>query len=705
MDPRSSVNSTSSSTPIPANSAATPKQPDEKAELQARMKKITDAIASPLPSAAPPVPTSTHRRVERAPRFEPLEPHPDTGAVLRLADFGLEPPPHEGPVGKPSEFIPTTLAAAVSPHSHPGVRVTGSVGGSFFPPSPSPEKYDPIVNETGSFNNFLKKSLNDQLDQPRTLQAPQGIMQKFSSAIFGPEKPPLPLKALSADISPQQMRANIEEVYTNLTSEEPSKLFILLGSDLRIVPSSGRETHVRSLIISPESRLAAIRALLNVGSLVAQAIGAGDRPTLEFAQNFLAVFIKSFWFTALKSYLPGVEGQVLSFIENLQKYHKRIAQEAPPVAATLGSSSTSSLDGSYVLVPGMIVEPMISPIPEGISQTMKITLRRLNTWVEHNIGLIKDARSVGKGVHGAVFVAGKDGKLGVVKEAEDRQPARDIFTQRGRFLSPIRDKDPLVLGENAAYILSEILEFHVVPETAVVLVCQDDRTLRPASFQAFAQGYSLAPPVIRSRLNGVSPLSESEVTLFQKMACFDFILGNIDRHGENWMAQVDATGRMTDIKMIDNGSSFPRHHMIEGTGKDLLREYAALNQYNWATYGSALLPFTPEMVAHIRSLNPDSLEEVFRSFDLMHPGYFTPEMKQLARDRLKILIRVADEPPIQVRHIDGTVRPFTLQDLYLFIDKENCNRVMRGENVVVWTPTIKSEFEACLAKNKAKGRG
>lgn len=107
-----------------------------------------------------------------------------------------------------------------------------------------------------------------------------------------------------------------------------------------------------------------------------------------------------------------------------------------------------------------------------------------------------------------------------------------------------------------------------------------------------ASKYEVAQKHIQALEEKVT-FSDEELFLFQKFALFDYLIGNLDRHEENWML-IMQEGRLTAIKAIDNENAFPKKHPPEGS-------IAARNMYKWKSLKIAQQPFTEEALAFLRS--------------------------------------------------------------------------------------------------------
>ena len=52
--------------------------------------------------------------------------------------------------------------------------------------------------------------------------------------------------------------------------------------------------------------------------------------------------------------------------------------------------------------------------------------------------------------------------------------------------------------------------------------------------------------------------TEAETTKFQKFTIFDYLIGNLDRHEQNWFVTVSPDKEITNIRAIDNANAFPK---------------------------------------------------------------------------------------------------------------------------------------------------
>ena len=315
----------------------------------------------------------------------------------------------------------------------------------------------------------------------------------------------------------------------------------------------------------------------------------------------------------------------------------------------------------------------------------------------------------GGGIHGAQFLVDTSGhRIGVYKAKEGRGWTEGL-RQKGIFLSS-GVEDPMMVAEECSFRVAEALGFvGLIPETTV-----DRRDGREGSLQVYVEGFELASKGALSRLQKVESLSECEITLFQRMACFDFILGNVDRHLANWMVKQEPSGRILDICLIDNGSSFPKQHVLQATDGDIVRSYVARNQYNWATFGVAEFGFTPSIKEFIARLSEDKMEEVLNSLEEDFPGYLSQEMRDYTTQRF-LLLKEAAAGRVRVS-VDGEeIRDFCLRDLFVFLDQWQSEVVVpldpkrrqqppsNEAHCVFWTPALIHLFQINNAYNTPKG--
>ncbi len=96
-----------------------------------------------------------------------------------------------------------------------------------------------------------------------------------------------------------------------------------------------------------------------------------------------------------------------------------------------------------------------------------------------------------------------------------------------------------------------------------------------------------------------------ELYLFQLMVIYDFLLGNLDRHLENWLVSSDPMNLLKNIAMIDNGNAFPEEHPSESP-----KDYFARNKmYKWKSHPWAKYRLQEKIIDRLEELTPSKIEE------------------------------------------------------------------------------------------------
>ena len=159
-----------------------------------------------------------------------------------------------------------------------------------------------------------------------------------------------------------------------------------------------------------------------------------------------------------------------------------------------------------------------------------------------------------------------------------------------------------------AYQLAKKLEFFqagtidpIVPE-AVMITIKGEKGV----FIKFLDGYG--EPGKREPFKNARA---SELKNFQLLAVFDFLIGNLDRHDDNFFVKKTDNGEddYSKLKLIDHGNAFPfsSPNPITGNGR---------NMYKWARFSVAKVPFTEEIKRHIlEHLNHKKLYRVFTTIN------------------------------------------------------------------------------------------
>jgi hypothetical protein len=198
-------------------------------------------------------------------------------------------------------------------------------------------------------------------------------------------------------------------------------------------------------------------------------------------------------------------------------------------------------------------------------------------------------------------------------------------------------------AEKLAYDLDQFLGLGFVPETNFI-----NKPIGPnlegnvGTLQLFlGSSYKEAKEVFSEPRHFPKP---EEQVLFQQFIIFDYLIGNSDRHEENWMVQLDKEGRLTGIGAIDNGNSFIEKNP-KAKDKTILK-----NQYRWGQHPYSVPPFTQEAKNLVNGMDEKALRKFFedKKEELKgHPHtktFFSDAMIQNTLDRLQVLKTVVNRP-------------------------------------------------------------
>lgn len=100
----------------------------------------------------------------------------------------------------------------------------------------------------------------------------------------------------------------------------------------------------------------------------------------------------------------------------------------------------------------------------------------------------------------------------------------------------------------------------------------------------------------------------NEIILFQLFVVFDFLIGNQDRHGKNWLMKLNNEGDLIGIVAIDNGNAMPEKHLTKGTS--ILIQ---LNQYAWEAIPLIKLSLHKDVVNLIKTITLGKIEQSLTS--------------------------------------------------------------------------------------------
>lgn len=177
--------------------------------------------------------------------------------------------------------------------------------------------------------------------------------------------------------------------------------------------------------------------------------------------------------------------------------------------------------------------------------------------------------------------------------------------------------------------------FHLTPYSAFVEIAG-----KKGAFLDFLSGYKEAKEILED-YNNKENYSSREIDLFQKMAVYDYLIGNLDRHEENWFVKIEK-GSLTDLRCIDNGNSFIKTNPNAAT-KKLLK-----NQYKWKKENIAEIDFSGVTKDFIRTnvsqVNINTFMQAMKADPKLKDIFETdPAIEDNFNKRLKVLQKLAQE--------------------------------------------------------------
>jgi len=198
-------------------------------------------------------------------------------------------------------------------------------------------------------------------------------------------------------------------------------------------------------------------------------------------------------------------------------------------------------------------------------------------------------------------------------------------------------------AEKIAYDLDQMLGLNIVPETDFInkpsLRGKDADSL--GTLQLFVDGYEETKDIF---LAPTHKPNGKEVKTFQEFIAFDYLIGNLDRHAENWMVKLTPDGRLDKIAVIDNGNSFVERNP---TNKD---KAILKNQYAWGKHAFAKEKLSTETRDFIRGLDEkaigDFLDAKKAALIADHPhaeAFFSEAMKNNMMQRIAVLKKIAED--------------------------------------------------------------
>lgn len=223
------------------------------------------------------------------------------------------------------------------------------------------------------------------------------------------------------------------------------------------------------------------------------------------------------------------------------------------------------------------------------------------------------------GVNGAQMIKSLEGEIVGVFKPERKGSWFDIIGMIKRFFGQARLLCSARLSQEyaevAAHKLSHALGFDITPAAQMCTIRNQE-----GAFLAFLKGYKEAKDVVET-MEAKKAYTANELTLFQKMAAYDFLSGNMDCHDENWFVRMKGD-EITEIRVIDHGNSF-----IESNPAPMS---SLGNQYKWGRLKISQESFTAEFVSFIKSMTKQGLESFIQE---TRSQFLNTKMEALIRER------------------------------------------------------------------------
>lgn len=191
----------------------------------------------------------------------------------------------------------------------------------------------------------------------------------------------------------------------------------------------------------------------------------------------------------------------------------------------------------------------------------------------------------------------------------------------GKYLGVFKNEKQGALLEIAAYRVDEYFEIGLTPPTSR-FVYRGEK----GAFMVWERGY--APP--RRAREAPELATPEEIELFQRMAIFDFLIGNLDRHYNNWLVKEQG-GHITAIKTIDHGRAFSS------------LDQCGVQMYLWKLDPLARYEFTQTSRSLLQKCTAEKIAELLCRIRYMYGIHLSSEAQQGMHRRAEILLASAKE--------------------------------------------------------------
>ena len=286
------------------------------------------------------------------------------------------------------------------------------------------------------------------------------------------------------------------------------------------------------------------------------------------------------------------------------------------------------------------------------TSTLKCISRQAKAKLALKLG-VKPAQNSGGSTESFIIqdVTGK--KLGLYKSINDStlKISRLIgFALRGlafinRQIHYCRKKGnlPAIYADIAAFVASE--HFHVNMTPGSMRLQLKEKHI-DGLFLTWCNRFTDASKTTFSTLPSKKSLEQ-----FQKMAAYDYFIGNLDRHTGNWMVNEDG-----EIRTIDNSNCFLDKNISTGWSDMCIRK----KQYAWKEHLFAEYQLTPEVKKFITEQFTEENIESFISrgyqnlrYQGLKGGFLNEFVTERLKERGKVLRKLASKEDSTPKMLGG----------------------------------------------------
>jgi hypothetical protein len=250
--------------------------------------------------------------------------------------------------------------------------------------------------------------------------------------------------------------------------------------------------------------------------------------------------------------------------------------------------------------------------------------------------LLRIGTNINKGATSSIIVSwfGKK-NIGIFKPEISNQTWQNLFVnyfkyQMGMQISHLKTaRMAQPKAEVAAHILAEHFGLKITCPTKIVTLEKTE-----GSFQLFAPGMKEIKDIFHL-LENIVKYHPNEILYFQLMAILDYVLGNLDGHGENCLVEEGSDGCLIDkLYKIDNANTF----ITCNTTRKLITDS---KQYIWSILRIAEVTFCDEAKELMLKMTPEAIDEVIDKIRKELHGFLNQGIIDLLHQRAKVLYAMA----------------------------------------------------------------